>query len=64
MWHLDHLWYDDNLINSYDDETIGDIEVPLRYKHIVKQWVPKDIPQLNTIFCVNSAKLERNENYV
>ena len=31
----------------YDDETIGDIEVPLRYKYIVKQWVPKDIPQLN-----------------
>ena len=26
-----------------DDETIGDIEVPLRYKHIVKQWVPRDI---------------------
>ena len=38
---------------SYDDETICDIEVPLRYKHIVKQWVPKDIPQLNTDFCVN-----------
>jgi hypothetical protein len=26
---------------SYDDERIRDIEVPLRYKHIVKQWVPK-----------------------
>ena len=38
---------------SYDDETIGDIKVPLRYKNLVKQWVPKDIPQLNTIFCVN-----------
>ena len=38
---------------SYDDETIGDIEVPLRYKHLVKQWVPKDIPQLNIAFCVN-----------
>ena len=38
---------------SYDDETIGDIEVPLRYKHLLKQWVPKDIPQLNTHFCVN-----------
>ena len=37
----------------YDDETIIDIEVPLRYKHIVKQWVPKDLPQLNTYFCVN-----------
>ena len=38
---------------SYDDETIGDINVPLRYKHLVKQCVPKDIPPLNTIFCVN-----------
>ena len=25
----------------YDDETIGDIEVPLRYKNLVKQWVPR-----------------------
>ena len=38
---------------SYEDETIGDIEVPLRYKHIVKQLLPKDLPQLNTNFCVN-----------
>ena len=38
---------------SYDDETIGDIEVPLRYKHLVKQWVPKDLPQLSTYFCMN-----------
>ena len=38
---------------SYDDEIVGDIKVPLRYKHLVKQWVPKDIPQVNTNFCVN-----------
>jgi hypothetical protein len=38
---------------SYDDETIDDIEVHLRYKHLVKQWVPKDLPRLNTYFCVN-----------
>ena len=38
---------------SYDDETIGDIEVPLRYKNIVKQWVPRDLPQVNNDFCVN-----------
>ena len=37
----------------YDDETIGDIEVPLRYKHLVKQWIPKDLPQLNIYFFVN-----------
>ena len=35
---------------SYDDETIGYIEVPLRYKQLVKQWVPRDLPQVNTIF--------------
>jgi hypothetical protein len=28
---------------SYDDETTEDIKVPLSYKHLVKQWVPKDI---------------------
>ena len=38
---------------SYDDETIGDIEVPLRHKHIVKQWVSRDLPQVNTDFCEN-----------
>ena len=38
---------------SYDDETLRDIEVPLRYKHLVKQWVPRDLPQVNTDFCVN-----------
>ena len=35
---------------SYDDETIVNIEVSLMYKHIVKQWVPKDLPQLNEYF--------------
>ena len=38
---------------SYDDETVGDIDMPLRYKHLVKQWVPKDLRQVNTDFCVN-----------
>ena len=38
---------------SYDDETVGDIDVPLRYKHLVKQWVPRDLPQVNTDCCVN-----------
>ena len=36
---------------SYDDDIIGDIEVPLRYKHLVKQWVPKDLPELKTNLC-------------
>jgi hypothetical protein len=38
---------------SYDDESIGDIEVPLRYKHLVRRWVPNELPQLDTDFCVN-----------
>jgi hypothetical protein len=38
---------------SYDDESMDDIEVPLRYNHIVKRWVPKDLPQINIVFCVN-----------
>ena len=38
---------------SYDDKIVGDIDVPLRYKHLVKQWVPRDLPQVNTDFCVN-----------
>ena len=38
---------------SYDDEIIGDIEVPIRYKNIVKQWLPRYLPQVNTFFCVN-----------
>ena len=27
--------------------------MPLRYKHLVKQWVHMDLPQVNTDFCVN-----------
>ena len=38
---------------SYDVEIVGDIDVPLRYKHLVKQWVPRDLPQVNIGFCVN-----------
>ena len=38
---------------SYDDEIVRDIEAPLRYKHLVKKWVHRDITQVNTNFCVN-----------
>jgi hypothetical protein len=38
---------------SYDDESIGDVEVPLRYKHLLRPWVPNELPQLDTDFCVN-----------
>ena len=39
---------------SYDDESIGDIDVPLRYKHLVKQWVPKELPPIYVDFVVNN----------
>jgi hypothetical protein len=39
---------------SYDVESIGDIEVPLRYKHRVKQWVPKELPPIDVDFVVNN----------
>jgi hypothetical protein len=39
---------------SYDDESIGDIDVPLRYKHLVKQWVPKELPPIDVDFVVNN----------
>lgn len=38
---------------SYDNESIHDIEVSLRYKHLVKQWVPMDLTKINTNFFVN-----------
>ena len=37
----------------YDHERIDNNEVPLRYKHIVKQWMPKDLPEINIDFCVS-----------
>ena len=39
---------------SYDDESIGYIDVPLRYKHMVKQWVPKELPPIDVDFIVNN----------
>jgi hypothetical protein len=39
---------------SYDDESIGDIDVPLRYNHLVKQWVPKELPPIYVDFVVNN----------
>ena len=38
---------------SYGDEIIGNIKVLLRYKHLVKQWVHKDLTQINIDFCVD-----------
>ena len=39
---------------SYDDEGIGDIEVPLRYNHLVKKWVPKELSPIDVDFIVNN----------
>jgi len=35
---------------SYDNESIDDIEVPLRYKNLMKQWKPNDLPEINIDF--------------
>ena len=39
---------------SYNDEIIGDIDVPIRYNHLVKQWVPKELPPIYVDFVVNN----------
>jgi hypothetical protein len=39
---------------SYDDESIGDIDVPLKYNNLVKQWVPKELPPIDVDFIVNN----------
>jgi hypothetical protein len=37
-------------MQSYDNETNGDKEVPLRYRHYVKNWEPNPLPELDTDF--------------
>jgi hypothetical protein len=38
---------------SYDNEIDGDKEVPLRYKHYVKNWEPNPLPKLDINFCID-----------
>ena len=38
---------------NYDAESIGDIEFPLRYRHLVQLWVPKKLPQVDTNLFIN-----------
>ena len=38
---------------DYDVESIGDIEFPFRYIHLVKRWIPKEIPQVDTNFFIS-----------
>ena len=40
---------------NYDAERIGDIEFPLRYRHIMQQWVPNKLPQVDTDFFINGS---------
>ena len=35
---------------DYDNESIGDIDFPLMYRHIIKRWIPKELPQVETYF--------------
>jgi len=44
---------------SYDDESIGDIDLPLRYKHMVQQWVPKELPPIDVDFVFNNRTYRR-----
>jgi hypothetical protein len=37
---------------NYDVESIGDIEFPLRYKHLVQRWAPKELPEVDTDFFI------------
>jgi hypothetical protein len=37
---------------NYDAESIGDIEFPLRYKHLVQRWAPKELPEVDTDFFI------------
>ena len=38
---------------NYDAMSIGDIEFPLRYRHLVQRWVPNKLPQVDTYFFIN-----------
>jgi len=38
---------------DYDDESIGEIEFPLRYIHLVQPCVPKELPQLDIDLLIN-----------
>jgi hypothetical protein len=38
----------------YDDERIEYIDVPLWYNHLVKQWVPKELPPIYVDLVVNN----------
>jgi hypothetical protein len=34
---------------NYDARRIDEIEFPLRYKHLVQRWAPKELPEVDTI---------------
>ena len=38
---------------GYDNECIGDTSLSLRYIHLVKWWIPKELPQVDKYFFLN-----------
>ena len=38
---------------DYDNERTHDIDFALRYRYLVKQWIPMEIPQVDTDFFLN-----------
>jgi hypothetical protein len=38
---------------NYDVERIGDIDFPLRYRHLVQRWVPKELPEVYMDFFIS-----------
>jgi hypothetical protein len=38
---------------NYDVESIGDIEFPLRYRHLVKRRAPKELLEVDTDFFIS-----------
>jgi hypothetical protein len=37
---------------NYDVESIGDTEFPMRYKHLLQRWAPKELPEVDTDFFI------------
>ena len=42
--------------HSYENENIGDQEVPLKYRPYVKNWEPSPFPKINIDFCIDGRR--------
>ena len=38
---------------GYDNECIDEIELPMRYRHLVKLWIPKELAQVDMNLFLN-----------